>query len=262
MIHSTAIIHAKAKIGKNVKVGPYCIIGADVSIDEGTELLSHIVIEGPTRIGKNNRIFSFACLGQEPQDLKYQGEKSELIIGDNNTIRESTNIHRGTRGGGNKTVLGNNNLIMSLVHIGHDSILGNHVIIASFSGIAGHVTIEDKVFIAGKVGVGQFVRVGTSCYVGGFSRIDKDVPPFSFCCGTDHVEVRGVNIVGLKRQGYSTERINILRKVFHDLFDVETPLQENIKKLPPECKNDTAVSYLLDFIQSSEKGVITNINNA
>ena len=262
MIHSTAIIHAKASIGKNVKIGPYCIVGANVFIDEGTELTSHVVIEGPTRIGKNNKIFSFACLGQEPQDLKYQGEKSELIIGDGNTIRESTNIHRGTRGGGNKTVLGNGNLIMSLVHIGHDSIIGSNVIIASFSGIAGHVVIEDKAFVGGKVGVGQFVRIGGSCYIGGFSRIDKDVPPFSFCCGTDKVLVRGVNIVGLKRQGYSTENINLLRKVFHDLFDVKTPLQENIKKLPPEYKNDTAVSYLMDFIQSSDKGVITNISDA
>ena len=261
MIHSTAIISPKAEIGQNVKIGPYCVVGKNVFIDEGTELTSHVVIEGPTRIGKNNRIFSFACLGQEPQDLKYQGEKSQLIIGDNNTIRESTNIHRGTSGGGNKTVIGNNNLIMSLVHIGHDSIIGNNVIIASFSGIAGHVMIEDKSFIAGKVGVGQFLRIANSCDIGRFSRIDKDFPPFSFCCGADNIEVRGVNIVGLKRQGYSIERINTLRKVFHDLFDVGTPLQENIKKLPPEYKNDTAVSYLLDFIQSSEKGVITNISH-
>ena len=257
MIHKTAVIDPAATIHPTAIIGPYCVVGAHVEIGEETELKSHVVVEGPTIIGKRNKIFPFSCLGEDPQDLKYENESSLLFIGDDNIIREHTNIHRGTQGGGNKTVLGNGNLIMSLVHIGHDCILGDNVIVASCTGLAGHVVVEDRANIGGMVGVRQFVKIGTSTYVCGYSRVDKDVPPFSICAGLEKMYVRGVNIIGLKRQGFSHERIVLLRKVFDELFSLNAPLKARLESISTEWKKDSAVSYLIDFISSSEKGIIT-----
>ncbi len=262
MIHKTAIIHPKAQIERDVNIGPYCVIGADTRIQSGTELISHVVVEGDTSIGKNNKIYPFVSLGMEPQHLKFRGETSKLIIGNNNIIRESVVIHRGTLRGENKTVIGNDNFIMSTVHIGHDCILGDHIIIASGTGVAGHVTLQDRVNLGGMVGIAQFVRIGKSTFIGAGSEISKDIPPFCLCTGMrGQLCIRGVNVVGLKRQGFSVGEIRKLKLAFEAIFDKNNPLQENIRNLEQEFKTDKAISYVLDFIKSSKIGLITEWKN-
>ncbi len=233
-------------LGKNV------VIEGDVSIGEGTVIEDNVVIVGPVRIGRNNHIFHNTVIGLPPQDLKYQGEETEVIIGDNNIIREFVSIHRAT-GEGNRTVIGNNNFIMAYVHIAHNCIIGNHTIIVNATQIAGHVEIEDHAYVSGLVGMHQYVRIGAYSMVGGMSRINKDVLPFSLVEGNPAV-LRGMNIVGLRRKGIPRESIRKLSLAFDYLIrhDLKTALELIESNVEP----DEYVEHLINFIRTSQRGVI------
>lgn len=251
-IHETAIIHPTAKLGDNVSVGPYSIIGENVTIGDNTQISHHVVIEKDTTIGKNNEIFSGAVLGGDPQDIGYHGEKSYLEIGDNNKIREFVTIHRGSREG-LTTKVGNNNYLMAYVHIGHDCVLYNNIICTSFVGISGHCVLEDYVVIGGLAGLHQFVRVGKMAMVGGTTRGNTDIPPFTLCAGNP-MTVRTTNTVGLKRRGMDNKTISALsdsvRIIFHSKLGRKTALEIVSKKY----KDIEEVNYLVDFLNAVRDG--------
>ena len=216
-IHPTAIINAGAQIGSGVEIGAFSIIGENVKIGEGTVIKSHVVIEGDTEIGKNNVIFPFAVIGVVPQDLKFRGEKSKLIIGDNNTIREHVTIHLGTQDGAMVTRVGSNCLFMVASHIAHDCIVGNHVILANNATLAGHVEVGDHSVIGGLSAVHQFVRIGRGAMIGGMSGVEHDVIPYGLVMG-ERAALAGLNIVGMKRRGIEREEIHALRNFFKKVF--------------------------------------------
>lgn len=217
-IHSSAIVSNYAKLGSNIEIGPYCSIGDNVKIGDGTTLKSHIVIDGDSSIGKNNIIYPFTTIGLNPQDLKFKGEKSSVIIGDNNVIRENVTIHLGTKDGIMKTIIGNNCLLMVGVHIAHDCQVGNNVILANNVTLAGHVEIQDQVVIGGLSALHQFVRVGKGAMIGGMSGIENDVIPYGLAMG-DRAFLAGLNLVGLKRSNQKKDDINELRHFFKKLYD-------------------------------------------
>jgi len=253
-IHATAIVDRKAKIDEGVEIGPYSVIGPNVCIGKGTKLGVNCVIDGHTEIGKNCHIFSNAVIGSAPQDLKYKGERSYVKMGDNNVIREFVTINPGT-GEGGETVLGNNNDLMAYSHVAHDCKIGNHVIIANVGTLAGHVEIEDNVVIGGLAAIHQFVRVGKLAIIGGLTRIIQDVLPFSMVVGNPG-KLYTTNSVGLRRAGMSEEKRKNLKNSMKILSNTEisTPhaiklIKEAIKPMSPE------VSYLLDFINKSKRGI-------
>lgn len=229
MIHPTAVVHPNAQLHPTVQVGPYAIIGEHVVIDEGTVIESHVVIDGRTHIGKNNHFFPGASIGLAPQDLKYDGADSLVQIGDRNTIREFVTINRAT-GAGERTILGDGNLLMAYVHVAHNCILENNIIIANSVAIAGHVKIESRAVIGGMLGIHQFVHVGRMAMLGGMSRIDRDVPPFMLVEGNPS-RVRSLNLVGLKRSGISAEDLKKLKDAYKFLYRSELSLNEAISKL-------------------------------
>ena len=210
MIHKTAVIDKKAKISKSVKIGPFCYVGPNVELAENVELVSNVHIEGYTKIGNGTKIFPFACLGTQPQDLKFKKEKSFLIIGEQNTIREYVTINPGTEGGGSKTSIGNNCLFMISSHIAHDCIIGNNVIIANNVPLGGHVEIEDSVVIGGNSAVQQFTRIGRLAMIGGMTGVLKDVTPFGLSIGNRNY-LQGLNLIGLRRKKYDNKKIIGLR---------------------------------------------------
>ena len=206
MIHKTSILDPNAKVGNKVKIGPFCYIGPKVQIDDEVELISNVYIEGNTRIGKKTRVFPFASIGTEPQDLKFKGEESSLEIGEGNVIREYVTINPGTSGGGGKTIIGNNNLLMIASHVAHDCTIGNNVVIANNVPLGGHVTIEDSVVIGGNSAVQQFTRIGRLAMIGGMTGVLKDVIPFGLSFGNRNY-LRGINLIGLKRKKYENQKI-------------------------------------------------------
>ena len=217
MIHNSTFIDKKAKIGKNVKVGPFCYIGPKVQISDNVELISNVHIEGNTKVGQGTKIFPFASIGTPPQDLKYKGEANSLQIGENNTIREYVTINPGTEGGGGKTVIGSNCLLMISSHIAHDCRIGNNVVIANNVPLGGHVTIEDSVVIGGNSAVQQFTRIGRLAMIGGMTGVLKDVIPFGLSFGNRNY-LRGINIIGLKRKKYDNKKIMELDAVLKKIF--------------------------------------------
>ncbi len=252
-IHPQALVHPKASLDDNVKVGAYTIIGENVKIGASTCIDSFAQVLGHTRIGKGCHIFSYAVIGSPPQDLKYKGKVSYLNIGDNNIIREFVTVNPGTEEG-SSTVIGNNNLIMAYSHIAHNCKLGNNNIFANVATLAGFVEVGDRVVIGGLAAVHQFCRIGSFSILGGCSKVVQDVPPYSMCDGHPS-KVKGVNLVGLKRAGFSKEKIEILRKAFKILFFQNHPLNvatQIIKSELPLCEE---VVYLLNFIASSKRGV-------
>jgi len=218
-IHPTAIISNKAQIGEGVEVGAYSVIGENVKIGANTIIKSHVVIEGFTEIGAENIIFPFAAIGQDPQDLKFAGEKSRIIIGDNNRIREHVTIHPGTKDGAMQTIIGNNCLLMVAVHIAHDCLIKNNVILANNVTLAGHVQLEDNVVIGGLSALHQFVRVGRGAMIGGMSGVESDVIPYGMVMG-ERASLAGLNLVGMKRSNMPREEIHALRNFFKTLFTV------------------------------------------
>ena len=255
MIHPSAIIHSSAKIGKNVKVGPYSIIGENVEIGDGTKISSHVVINGPTIMGKDNRIFQFSSIGEDPQDKKYSEEKdSELHIGNRNTIREFCTISRGTHGGGGFTRVGDDNWIMAYVHIAHDCIVGNNNVFANNTTLAGHVTVDDYVTLGGFTGVHQFTRVGTLSFSAIASVIVKDVPPYILVSGNT-AKQSGLNTEGLKRNDIQKEQVEYIRKAYKIIYREGLLLIQAIEKLEKLAIDSVEVELFMSFIKSSKRGI-------
>ncbi len=254
-IAKTAIINPKAKLASSVEIGHYTVIDKDVTIAAGTKVGHHCFIKGGTTIGKNCHIFSNSVIGEIPQDLKFNKEKSFLKIGDNNTIREFVTINLGTKEGGGTTLIGNNNLIMAYSHIAHDCKIGNDVILANAATFGGHVRIEDKACIGGMVAIHQFARVGKYAFIGGNSTIRQDVPPFSMVDGQP-ASVMGINSVGLKRAHFSLEIRTALKRAIKILFKSGLLTGNAVKKIKKELPKIPEITYLIDFIKSSERGVI------
>jgi len=255
MIHPQAIVDPKARVDENVSIGPFSVIGPDVEILSGTRVASHVVINGPTRIGHDNEIFQFASVGEKPQDLKFNDEPTELIIGDRNKIREYVTLHRGTPGGGNVTRIGNDNLLMGYVHVAHDCIVGNNIIFANYAAIAGHVVIEDHVILGGFTAVHQFTRVGAHAFTGFSTAIDRDVLPFFTVVG-NRARAVGINKEGLKRRGFPLESIRHLQAAFKLLIKSTFSHKVALEKLAEIAQQDENVRYMLDFIEASERGWI------
>ena len=251
MIHKSSVIDTKAKISKNVKIGPFCYVGPNVDIQENVEWISNVHIEGHTRIGKGTKIFPFASIGTQPQDLKFKGEKNSLEIGENNLIREYVTINPGTEGGGSKTIIGNNCLFMISSHIAHDCKIGNKVIIANNVPLGGHVTIEDSVVIGGNSAVQQFTRIGRLAMIGGMTGVLKDVIPFGLSIGNRNY-LQGLNLIGLRRQKYENQKIMGLDKAYKEIFSSKN-LHENLSKINGEHKGNELVKEVITFIEKDKK---------
>lgn len=255
-IHPTALIDPRAEIDPSCEIGPFCIIGPHVQIGPNNKLLGHVTVDNRVQIGEGNTFYPYSYIGAEPADLKYKGEDTSLIIGNNNKFREFTSIHLGTGFGGGVTKIGNDCLIMAYTHLGHDCIVGNSVIITNSCQIAGHVIIEDFVSIGGLTGITQFVRIGAHTYVGGFSGISKDVVPYSMALGRAEVfSIRGVNIVGLRRRGFSNETISSLMEAQKIFFKEGLEKAAALEKIEEKFPGIPEVAYFVDFIRKSESGV-------
>ncbi|MEO7433257.1 MAG: acyl-ACP--UDP-N-acetylglucosamine O-acyltransferase [Dokdonella sp.] len=255
MIHPTALVDPSAKLGAEVAIGAYSIIGPDVEIGDRTSIGPHVVIEGVTRIGCDNRIFQFASIGAEPQDKKYGGERSELVIGDRNVIREFTTFNRGTGDGGGATRIGNDNWIMAYVHIAHDCRVGNHVVFANNSTLAGHVEIGDHVILGGFTGIHQFCKIGAHAFAGMGSLINADVPPFVIVAG-NYAKPRGINSEGLKRRGFDAERIAAIKRAYRTVYVAGKPLSEARERLAEQASTSSDVAGMLEFIERSERSLV------
>jgi len=251
MIHATAQIDASARLGK-VEVGAFSVIGPNVEIGDGTTIGPHAVIQGPTRIGRDNRIFQFASVGAEPQDKKFAGEHSELVIGDRNTIREFVTINRGTGEGGGYTRIGDDNWIMAYAHIAHDCHVGNQTIFSNNATLAGHVEVGDYAILSGFAGVHQFCRVGEHAFVGMGCLINGDVPPFVIVAN-EYGRPRGINAEGLKRRGFSAERIAAIKRAYRTLYVSKSPLEEARAALAASAEAEPDVRAMLDFIERGQR---------
>ena len=259
MIHNSSVIDKKAKIGKNVKIGPFCYVGPNVELFENVELISNVHIEGNTKIGKGSKLFPFASIGTQPQDLKFKGEKNSLEIGENNLIREYVTINPGTEKGGGKTIIGNNCLLMISSHVAHDCLIGNNVVIANNVPLGGHVTIEDSVVIGGNSAVQQFTRIGRLAMIGGMTGVLKDVIPFGLSFGNRNY-LRGINIIGLKRKKYENKKIMELDAAFKKIFSSKN-LHENLSKINGEYKGNDLVTEVISFISKDKKRPICTPNS-
>ena len=251
MIHKSSVIDSKAKISTNVKIGPFCYIGPNVTLNENVELVSNVHIEGNTNIGKSTKIFPFASIGTQPQDLKFKDEKNSLTIGENNLIREYVTINPGTEGGGSKTKIGNNCLFMISSHIAHDCIIGNNVIIANNVPLGGHVTIEDSVVIGGNSAVQQFTRIGRLAMIGGMTGVLKDVIPFGLSIGNRN-HLQGLNLIGLRRKKYDNQKIMGLSEAYKKIFSSKN-LHENLSKINGEHIGNELVNEVITFIEKDKK---------
>jgi len=253
-IHPTAIIGKGAEIDEDVKIGPFCIIGDRVKIGKGTVLGNNVVIEADTVIGQDNQIFAFTTIGFPPQDMKYKGEDTGVRIGDRNIIREYITIHRGSVGGDGLTEIGSDNFLMAYVHIAHDCKIGSHVIMANAATLGGHVVVEDFVVIGGLVAVHQFVRIGSYAMVGGFSGVGQDVPPYMMAAGP-RASLHGLNLVGLKRHGFSSQTIEELKRAYKILFREKLTLKAALKKIQQELPYTEEIAHLIEFINANRRGI-------
>ncbi len=251
MIHNSSEINKKAKIGKNVKIGPFCYVGPDVILSDDVELVSNVHIEGNTFIGAGTKIFPFASIGTQPQDLKYKNEKNSLSIGQNNIIREYVTINPGTQGGGSKTVVGNECLFMISSHIAHDCNIGNNVIVANNVPLGGHVTIEDSVVIGGNSAVQQFTRIGRLAMIGGMTGVLKDVIPFGLSVGNRNY-LQGLNLIGLRRKKYDNKKIIGLDKAYKEIFSSKN-LYQNLTKINGAYRDNELVNEVVKFIEKDKK---------
>ena len=251
MIHKSSVIDPKAKIEKNVKIGPFCYVGSKVHLKEGVELISNVHIEGNTKIGVGTKIYPFASIGTAPQDLKYKGETNSLDIGESNIIREYVTINPGTVGGGSKTVVGNNCLFMISSHIAHDCRIGNNVVIANNVPLGGHVTIEDNVVIGGNSAVQQFTRIGRLAMIGGMTGVLKDVIPFGLSFGNRNY-LKGINLIGLRRKKYDNKKIMELDQAYKKIFSSNN-LHENLSRINGEYKENELVQEVTKFIEKDKK---------
>jgi UDP-N-acetylglucosamine acyltransferase len=251
MIHRTAIVDPKAKISSSVNIGPYSIIGPNVEIGKDTDINSHVSIAGHTKIGKNNKIYPFASIGNDPQDLKFKGEISSLEIGDNNKIREYVSINPGTDGGSGVTKIGNNCLFMVSSHVAHDCNIGNNIVVVNNVAIGGHVHIEDNAIIGGNSAVHQFIRIGKFAMIGGMCAVIRDVIPYGLVHGNRSI-LQGINLIGLRRNNISNHDITLLSNAYKELFKSEN-LSENLKNLSDDFKKNNLVMEILEFLQKDKK---------
>ncbi len=253
MIHKAAIIHPGAKIARTVSIGPNSVIGENVSIGEGTKIGANVIIEGWTTIGEKNEVCHCAVLGTQPQDLKFKGEKSYCSIGNNNVIREFVTVNRGTAEGGGKTTIGNDNLLMAYAHVAHDCIIGNNAILSNAATLGGHVRIEDFVILSGLAGVHHFVTIGKLTIIGGCSKVTSDIPPFLMADGHP-AKIHGLNTIGLKRQGFSPEARQHLKKAYQIIYLSDLNTTQALGKIESEVEQTSEVIYLTDFIKSTLRG--------
>lgn len=255
-IHPTAVIDPRATVHPASAIGPYSVIGADVELGEGCELVSHVAVEGPTKIGAHNRIFPFSSIGLAPQDLSYKGEPTRLEIGDHNTIREFVTINRGTVKGGGLTRVGSHNLIMAYTHIAHDCRIGDHIIMANAATLGGHVTVEDWATVGALCPVHHFVRIGKYAFIGGGTTVTRDVLPFSKTSAERGTHAYGLNAVGLERRGFTKERIRKIHHAYRLLLASKLNTSQALERLKAEADRGEDVEMLIQFIESSERGVI------
>ena len=255
-VHPTAIIDPQAKIHPSCKIGPYCVIGPKVQLGEGCHLVSHVVMEGPSKIGADNGFFPFSSIGLAPQDITYAGEPTQLEIGDHNQIREFVTINRGTVKGGGVTRVGNYNLIMAYTHVAHDCVIGDRVILANAATLGGHVTVEDWAVVGAMCPVHQYVRIGAHSYIGGGTTITKDVLPFSKTVAARDTHAYGLNALGLERRGFSKERIRKIHHAYKVLLASKLNTSQALEMLKAEADSGEDVEMLIRFIESSERGVI------
>ncbi len=255
-VHPTAIIDPKAKVPDSCKVGAYCVIGANVELGEGCHLVSHVAIEGPTKIGEDNGFFPFCAIGMAPQDVTYRGEPTRLEIGDHNEIRECVTINRGTAKGGGLTKIGSNILIMAYAHIGHDSVIGDNAMLINGATLGGHVTVEEYAVVGALCPVHQFVRIGAHSYIGGGTTITQDVLPFSMTSAARETHAYLMNKVGLQRRGFTPERIAKIHHAYKVLLASKLNTSQALKKLKSESERGEDVDMLIRFIESSERGII------
>jgi UDP-N-acetylglucosamine acyltransferase len=255
MIHATAIVDPAARIGANVSIGAYSVIGAGVEIGEGTTIGPHVVVEGTTRIGRDNRIFQFASIGAIPQDKKFGGEDSQLVIGDRNFIREFVTLNRGTGEGGGATRIGNDNWIMAYVHVAHDCTVGNNTVFSNNATLAGHVTVGDYAILSGFAGIHQFCRIGAHAFVGMGCLVNGDVPPFVMVAA-DYGRPRGINSEGLKRRGFDADRIAAIKRAYRTLYLGNRSQAEARTELAAIAADSKDVAVMLDFIEASERPLV------
>ena len=252
-VHPTAIVSSKARLAADAEVGPYAVVGDGVEIGAGSVLHSHAVVIGPTTIGKGNRIHSHAVLGGDPQDLKYKGERTSLEIGDGNVFREGVTVNRGTRFGGGVTRIGHGNLIMATAHVAHDCQIGDGNVFANAVLLAGHVRVESHVHLMGVVAVHPFAAIGQFSFVGGYTPVSQDVPPYMMVNGIPP-RVRGVNSIGLGRHGYSPERIQVIKEAYRKLYRAGVPREEAVAALEQDHGDDPDIRVLLDFLKRTDEG--------
>jgi UDP-N-acetylglucosamine acyltransferase len=255
-IHPTAIIDPQAQISETADIGPFCIVGPDVQIGPGTRLMANIFCEGPMSIGVDNVFFPYSTVGVAPQDMKYRGERAETRIGDRNTIREFAAIHRGTEAGGLLTSIGNDNLLQAHAHVAHDCSIGNNVVLGHAATLAGHVTIQDWAWVGAFCGVHQFCRVGRHSFIGGYSVVVQDVMPYSTNVSEREIKAYGANRVGLERRGFSSELIETLQTAFRLLTRSGLNTSQAIARIREEVAPSAELDELIEFIQSSTRGVI------
>ncbi|MFP7755081.1 acyl-ACP--UDP-N-acetylglucosamine O-acyltransferase [Thermodesulfobacteriota bacterium B35] len=257
-IHATAVVDTRAELHETVTIGPYAVIDGPVTIGPETVIDAHAVVSGHTTIGARNRIGSFGSIGAPPQDIHYRGEPTELIIGDDNLVREYVSIHRGTEAGNGRTVIGNGNMIMAYSHIAHDCTIGNHVVMANVATLAGHVRLDDHVSLGGLVAVHQFCRIGAYTYVGGMSGISLDVPPYVILTGTrNRMRIAGINKIGLRRSGMPRETIARLEQAFRIIFrSPQLLLKDALEKTLEEIPDCPEVRNMVEFFLNSKRGVV------
>ncbi len=255
-IHPTAVVSRQATIGKDVKIGAFCTVDEFVTLGDGCELLSHVSITGRTTVGQNNRFFPFCSIGAEPQDLKFHGEPSEVVIGDNNTFREYATVHRGTEGGGMLTRIGDNNLFQTYTHVAHDCQIGSDIVLACSAILAGHVEVHDGAIVGAMSAVHQFCRIGRNAMLGATCTVLKDMPPFTIGGGGYHMSLSGLNIVGLKRKGFANDDIRVLKDVYRMIFKGPGLLKERLAKVEGLNLNNAYVDELIAFVRGSERGVM------
>ena len=255
MIHSTAIISANAKIADDVEIGPYSVVGDQVEIDSGTKIDSHVVINGPTKIGKENHIYQFASIGDDPQDKKYAGEQTGLIIGDRNTIREFCTVSRGTTQDRGETIVGDDNWIMAYCHIAHDCVVGNQTIMANNSTLAGHVHLGDWAICGGFSGVHQFCRIGAHAFLGMYTGVNRDVPAYTLASGQPAVP-KGINSEGLKRRDFSAEQIRNIKNAYRLVYRKRLKLVEAIEQIEAVIDKQQELVPFLESLRSSERGIV------
>jgi len=252
-IHSTAIIEDGAQIGAHVNIGPYCVIGSDVVLGDNVTLKSHVVIEGHTRIGKGTTVYPFASLGSAPQDLKFAGEASTLVIGENNTIREHVTMNPGTEANGRmETTVGNNCLFMMASHVAHDCVVGNNVILANNATLAGHVSVGDYAIIGGLSAVHQFARIGEHAMIGGMSGVENDVIPYGLVKG-ERASLHGLNIIGMKRRGFDNNDVRAVQRAYGDLFSDDGTLDDRVNKVCSDYADEASVEKLIQFTKGNSK---------